>query len=255
MNPGLLSNPTFIHTAFDILSWAAGLLCIKFASTRITGEEELKTRALRRERGYIASASTGAVLGAYFFGTLNWTVGQINSGSWSWTTLKPSHSVAGALFGGILAVEFYKLARNYHSSTGAIFVPALALGIAIGRVGCFLSGVSDGTFGSETTVTWAHDFGDGVLRHPVQLYESACMIPMAIASFLWCSGNPVTFTRYAFYAFVAYYSAQRFVWEYFKPYPLVAMGMNLFQFLCIALTIYAMVMATLQYYFRRQRER
>jgi prolipoprotein diacylglyceryltransferase len=38
-------------------------------------------------------------------------------------------------------------------------------------MGCFLTGLSDRTYGVETKLPWDVDFGDGVLRHPTQLYE------------------------------------------------------------------------------------
>lgn len=41
---------------------------------------------------------------------------------------------------------------------------------AVGRIGCFLSGCCAG---SPTILVWGIDFGDGVQRHPTQLYESA----------------------------------------------------------------------------------
>lgn len=41
------------------------------------------------------------------------------------------------------------------------------------RIGCFLSGLTDGTYGIATRLPWGVDFGDGVLRHPTQLYEIA----------------------------------------------------------------------------------
>lgn len=44
-------------------------------------------------------------------------------------------------------------------------------GIAIGRIGCFLSGTNDGTHGIPSGLIWAVDFGDGIRRHPVQIYE------------------------------------------------------------------------------------
>src|ERR1044072_7307248 len=45
----------------------------------------------------------------------------------------PAPSIAGALAGGILAVELYRLARGITGSTGVIWVGPLALGIAVGR--------------------------------------------------------------------------------------------------------------------------
>ncbi|MFO1010500.1 MAG: prolipoprotein diacylglyceryl transferase family protein [Planctomycetota bacterium] len=57
---------------------------------------------------------------------------------------------------------------------------ALCVGIAIGRVGCFLAGLDDRTFGSPSALPWAIDFGDGVARHPVQQYESGFALLLAL---------------------------------------------------------------------------
>jgi phosphatidylglycerol:prolipoprotein diacylglycerol transferase len=55
----------------------------------------------------------------------------------------------------------------------------ILLGIIIGRIGCFLAGLHDGTFGLPSDLPWAVDFGDGIPRHPTQLYE------ILFAVFLW----------------------------------------------------------------------
>jgi len=38
----------------------------------------------------------------------------------------------------------------------------LAIGVAIGRIGCYLAGLDDFTYGTPTALPWGHDFGDGV---------------------------------------------------------------------------------------------
>src|SRR5439155_22715098 len=89
-------------------------------------------------------------------------------------------SIEGALAGGILAVELYKRSAGIEMRTGARFALPLAVGVAIGRIGCFLAGIDDFTYGTPTVLPWGHDFGDGIARHPVQLYESAAMLAAAV---------------------------------------------------------------------------
>jgi prolipoprotein diacylglyceryltransferase len=67
----------------------------------------------------------------------------------------------------------------------------LAIGIAVGRLGCFFAGLDDFTYGTPTTLPWGHDFGDGIARHPVQLYESAAMAAFAITTLSPSSGKTV----------------------------------------------------------------
>jgi len=80
-------------------------------------------------------------------------------------------TIVGALVFGLIAVELFKRYIGLHQSTGDLYTIPLALGIAIGRIGCFLTGLSDNTYGTPAKLPWAIDFGDGIPRHPTQLYE------------------------------------------------------------------------------------
>jgi len=75
----------------------------------------------------------------------------------------------------------------------------------------------DYTYGTATTLPWAVDFGDGVRRHPVQLYESAAMILFLIVYLRAIARGSQLFLRQGFYLFIGWYALQRFVWEFFKP--------------------------------------
>jgi prolipoprotein diacylglyceryltransferase len=150
-------------------------------------------------------------------------------------------SVFGALFGGIVAAELFKKIYNIKGSTGAYFVPSLAIGIAIGRIGCFLAGMDDYTYGIVTALPWGYDFGDGLMRHPVQLYESASMWIFFSYSIYLYRHHQEYFEKYIFYQFVSFYALQRFLWEFLKPYDSIMMGLNIFQIGCLALIAYAMI--------------
>ena len=80
-------------------------------------------------------------------------------------------SMVGGLLGGLLGVETAKKLIGRKESTGDRFVYPILLALCIGRVGCFVAGLSDGTFGNPSALPWAVDFGDGIPRHPTQLYE------------------------------------------------------------------------------------
>ena len=82
-------------------------------------------------------------------------------------------TIVGALIFGLISVELMKRYIGVRQSTGDLYAIPLALGIAIGRIGCFLTGLSDNTYGTPTTLPWAVNFGDGIPRHPTQLYEIA----------------------------------------------------------------------------------
>jgi prolipoprotein diacylglyceryltransferase len=220
-----------LHILFDLLAWgAAGLLARFLYRWRLREAAEGVARKL--DFGYVAALAAGVVAGAWIFGSLNTGLAAIPH---------PSHSVAGALAGGIVAVELYKLARGIAGSTGAMWVGPIALGIAIGRLGCFFAGLADETYGAPTALPWAVDLGDGVPRHPVQLYESLAMLAF-LAVYLTALRRRAAWTRErAFYLFILVYAVQRFAWEFLKPYPRLLGPLDVFQLLALAMIAYALI--------------
>ena len=93
----------------------------------------------------------------------------------------PGQSVVGGLLGGLAGVELAKAFTHQRQSTGDLMVWPIALGVALGRVGCFLAGLHDDTYGIPTRFAWGMDFGDGVSRYPTQLYEIAFVLALAFA--------------------------------------------------------------------------
>jgi prolipoprotein diacylglyceryltransferase len=92
----------------------------------------------------------------------------------------PGKTIVGGLVGGWVAVEWVKKLRRLSIRTGDLFALPLTLGIALGRIGCFLTGLSDQTYGNVTSLPWGIDFGDGIRRHPTQLYEIAFLLGLAL---------------------------------------------------------------------------
>jgi len=122
-------------------------------------------------------------------------------------------SILGGLIGGTLGAEAGKRAIGWRSSTGDAWVPAIAVGLIVGRLGCQLSGLWDGTFGVPTGAIWGWDYGDGVPRHPTALYEM-----LAVAA-CWAAVRQVppqpAGARFA--AFLAGYCLIRLALEFLKP--------------------------------------
>ncbi len=216
-----------VHLLFDLLAYATSFLVAFWlfkGKIALSGEDKW---------GYYTYAVVGFVVGAIIFSTINNYL--------SLHKLSFGKSVIGALFGAILAIEIFKKRYGIKGSTGAYFVPSLAIGIAIGRIGCFLTGISDFTYGVPTNLPWGVDFGDGILRHPVQLYESFAMFAFFLFSLWLLKYKRAFFMQKGFYIFTFYYEFQRFLWEFLKPYAKVAFGLNIFQILAILLMVYATV--------------
>jgi phosphatidylglycerol---prolipoprotein diacylglyceryl transferase len=99
------------------------------------------------------------------------------------TFLIGGKTIVGALIGGLVTVELVKRYIKLRTSTGDLYAIPLALGVAVGRIGCFLTGLSDNTYGTPTNLPWGVNFGDGIPRHPTQLYEIAFIL--ALIPFLY----------------------------------------------------------------------
>jgi phosphatidylglycerol:prolipoprotein diacylglycerol transferase len=97
----------------------------------------------------------------------------------------------GGFLGGFVALAI--LARHFRIPLLEFLdlcSPAAAIGYAIGRIGCLLSG--DGDYGVPTTLPWGMSFPNGVVPtiervHPTPVYEF--FIWLAIAAFLWRLGK------------------------------------------------------------------
>ncbi|HEY2134962.1 MAG TPA: prolipoprotein diacylglyceryl transferase family protein [Xanthobacteraceae bacterium] len=222
-------SSVLIHGAFDVLAWAAAAL----AALWLTRIEKVAFPAVTTDLPYLAALLLGAGMGAYVFGTANlWLSGAGGI----------ARSIEGAVAGGIIAVEIYKRSNAIRARTGARFALPFCVGVAIGRIGCYLAGLDDFTYGTPTTLPWGHDFGDGVARHPVQLYEAAAMA--AFAAFYVAAvrlRDPFVIDN-GFYLAVGFYGMQRFGWEFIKPYGALLGPFSVFHFLSAALVVYACAM-------------
>jgi phosphatidylglycerol---prolipoprotein diacylglyceryl transferase len=138
-------------------------------------------------------------------------------------------TVVGALLGGWIAVEIVKRWIGVREATGDAFAVPLAVGMCIGRIGCFLSGLPDGTYGTATTLPWGVDLGDGITRHPVALYESAFMLAMVIALE---RTRPHMRRGESFKLFMASYLGFRIAADSLKPGVPLALGLTAIQWAC-----------------------
>lgn len=220
-----------IHTAFDLLAVTLAVLG-GWLAYRWRLRDPLEKTAASIGSGYFIALSIGSITGSFLFGTLNLYLMDMH---------EAGRSVLGALFGAIATVELYKRRRGTRGSTGYIYVVPFCIVIAVGRLGCFFSGIEDQTAGIPTQLPWGHDFGDGVLRHPVQLYESFSMLAFLLFTLAMLKNNRDFVIRYGFYLCAGFYGAERFVWEFLKPYKLVG-PLDMFQYLCITLVLYGSFM-------------
>lgn len=143
-------------------------------------------------------------------------------------------SIVGGLVGGLIGVEAAKKLAGVRESTGDFFVFPLLLGIMIGRIGCYIAGLRDDTCGIATGLPWGHDFGDGVARHPTQIYE------ILFCGVLWVALRRVQprlrqRPGLLFKCFLCAYLAWRLAVDFLKPVPWAYPGgLSGIQLLCLA---------------------
>jgi prolipoprotein diacylglyceryltransferase len=219
-----------VHLFFDLLAYGVGA----FLSWKLFHPSKPSITDENLRYAYYTVAIVGAVLGAILIGSLNIYYSLENTNNFI-----VGKSILGAIVGATFTIELFKKIMKIKGSTGAYFVPSLAIGIAIGRVGCFLSGLDDYTYGIATNSFLGYNFGDGISRHPVQLYESLTMFLFFLYVVYIYFKNRDYFEKHIFYQFILLYAIQRFAWEFLKPYETIAFGLNIFQFFCLGLIGYA----------------
>ncbi|MDX2179675.1 MAG: prolipoprotein diacylglyceryl transferase [Bryobacteraceae bacterium] len=158
---------------------------------------------------------------------------------WTWWTPEAlsGKTLVGALLGGLIAVEAAKWAVGIRRSTGDLYAVPLCLGIAVGRIGCFLTGLPDQTHGSPTSLPWGHNYGDGIRRHPAQLYEIAFVSLLAVFLRRTRGANWRLREGDEFKLFLASYLAFRLAIDFLKPGFPVA-GLTAVQWICVAGVLY-----------------
>lgn len=145
-------------------------------------------------------------------------------------------TVVGGLLGGLIGVEWAKKSSGISVSTGDDLAVPICLGMAVGRIGCFLTGLSDNTEGLPSSLPWAVDFGDGIPRHPAALYEMAFLLALAGPMIMIRRRHPREGD--VFRLFMTAYLGFRLFVDFGKPYPRWLLGLGAIQAACILGLLY-----------------
>jgi phosphatidylglycerol---prolipoprotein diacylglyceryl transferase len=205
-------SPRVAYAAFMLLA-AAVFLLVRRCSPMPPAVAALP----RLDRFALAGA---AFVGGVFGAKLPFAFGGDASADW----LADGKTITTGLIGAYLAVELVKLALGVRVKTGDAFALPLALALAVGRWGCFFNGCCHG---APTDLPWGVDFGDGVYRHPTQVYESLFHLGMAGVLIVLTVRDRIPGHRLQLYLIA--YSAFRFATEYIRPEPEYATGLAYYQ--------------------------
>jgi phosphatidylglycerol:prolipoprotein diacylglycerol transferase len=169
----------------------------------------------------------------------------------------------GGFIGGVTAAYF--VARHYKVSVGAtadMCGPALAIGQALGRIGCHLSG--DGDWGAPSTLPWAvaypkaivgwgpqtvlklgphHElvsgFFPGVRVHPTSIYEA--VLYTGVFLILWSMRRRAGVEGRIFSLYLVLLGACRFMVEFLRINPRVLFGLSEAQVIALLMVVTGLV--------------
>lgn len=183
----------------------------------------------------ILGAIIGAFIGSRLIGYLENPLITLNTKNI--IQLLNTKSIMGGLFGGMIGVEISKKIIHEKKSSGDLFTFPIILGIIIGRVGCFLSGTNEFTYGKETEMIFGMNLGDGLYRHPTSLYEIVFLILLFV--FLkYISFFTKKESGLLFKLFMISYFGFRFIIEFIKPNIFYVFELSSIQWLCITCWLY-----------------
>jgi phosphatidylglycerol---prolipoprotein diacylglyceryl transferase len=179
------------------------------------------------ERAGIAlGAFCGAMIGAKLpFAMADWHA-LLDGRAW----FENGKTIFFGMVGGYLGVELAKAMLGVRVKTGDGFAVPVAGAVAVGRLGCFAAGCCHGV---ATTLPWGVDFGDGLRRHPAQLYEMAFHATAAVA--LAALQRRGAFRGQLIKLYIIAYLIYRFATEFLRPEPVLALGLTGYQWACLAL--------------------
>jgi phosphatidylglycerol---prolipoprotein diacylglyceryl transferase len=236
------------HLVMEAIAYALGLYISLFRQLKRAPLEIETTGGDEITPSQRTSVSVGALLGALIGAKLLVIIQHIDVLGQDWRLfgllVLQGKTIVGALLGGLIGVELTKKWIGLRRSTGDGFVFSVLWGTAIGRVGCFLTGLSDRTYGIATALPWGIDFGDGIARHPTQLYEVGFLI--MLFGMLWrCAGTVSLLHSPAplregdlFKIYMIAYLGFRFLIDFIKPEFRPILGLSAVQMACLGGLVY-----------------
>ena len=231
----MLGRPWGVFPYLHLGGWAVPMYSLLVGLAFVTGAAVYLLQGGRTRGGaslaIVAASLIGGVLGAkapYLLANGRLFLAGVRDPE----VLFAGRTILGGFLGGILAVRLTKWRLGIRARKGDALVPAIGLGFAVGRVGCFCRGCC---CGKVTGLPWGVDFGDGLHRHPTELYECA----FGLAWFLFTVARPKGDRGVLFDLFIGSYFTFRFFLEFIRTEAVAAWGLTNFQLVCVPVVLWS----------------
>ncbi|THV56600.1 diacylglyceryl transferase [Chryseobacterium candidae] len=218
------------HPLFEAVGMFLGMRYYFYLKRKSTEKLSFNTSA-----AVLIGATAGALIGSKLIGNLENPYALFENFSirkfWS------NNTIVGGLAFGLLGVEMAKKIVHHKESTGDLIVFPLILAMIIGRIGCFLTGIDEETYGIPTDSVFGMHLGDQYLRHPVALYEIAFLIVLWIG-LKYIQNLKKYPSGFIFQLFMLGYFIFRFFLDFIKPRVEIIGNLGMIQMVCICVIIY-----------------
>lgn len=225
-------HPVLVEVGPLVIRWYGAMIALAFFTGMWIALKEAQRKGIGKEKleGFFIYVLIGAVMGARIYYVAFSDLGHFLKNLLSmFAVWQGGLAIHGAILGGLLVTIFYTKRQKipFWRFADAI-APALILGQAIGRIGCFFNGDAHGY---PTDRPWGlvyspespagHMF-PGQTLHPTQLYEM--FLNLIIFGFLWMIRKKLKVDGHLFLLYVILYSSARIFVEHFRADRLTFMG-------------------------------
>lgn len=218
------------HPLFEAVGMFLGMRYYFYLKRRSKEKLSFNTSA-----AVLIGATAGALIGSKLVGNLENPYALFED--FSFGKFWSNNTIVGGLAFGLIGVELAKKVVGHKKSTGDMIVFPLMLAMIIGRVGCFLTGIYEETYGIPTDSVFGMYLGDEYLRHPVALYEIGFLV-MLWAVLKYVQKLERYPSGFIFQIFMLGYFTFRFLLDFIKPRIEIAGPLGTIQFVCICVIIY-----------------
>ena len=230
--------PELFHVGGFTMNSFGVMMALAFIVGGAVARWQFKKRGVSPD--FIYGVVIAGVIGGLLGGKIHFLI--IHPELWPRNLLSGSGLVwFGGLFGALLAVVIVTLLSRQR--LGAVMdatAVAVAMGYAVGRIGCFLRGDD---YGTPTDLPWGMSFPQGIPAtppgvhvHPTQLYETAASL-IIFALLVWVLGPRFRREGPLIFVYAVLAGVERFLVEFIRTNDPVALGLTQQQWISIALVL------------------